>query len=110
MVTVPAPDQCPDNPRNGPSEPESACPCAEVSKSPDTSTAFLRQLAEGFKEKKAMNLPFQFHGPVVPRSGYNDAAAVTPCEFAQRTYRLINLGIRRGWRHPPNRGVQSYVS
>jgi pyruvate/2-oxoglutarate dehydrogenase complex dihydrolipoamide dehydrogenase (E3) component len=64
MVTVPAPDQCPDNPRNGPSEPGSACPWAEVSKSPDTSTAFLRQLAEGFKEKKAMNFAFQFpcHG------------------------------------------------
>ena len=55
MVTVPAPDQCPDNPRNGPSEPGSACPCAEMSKSPDASTAVLRQLAEGFKEKKASN-------------------------------------------------------
>ena len=39
-------------------------PCAEMSKSPDASTAVLRQLAEGFKVKKAMNLPFQFpcHG------------------------------------------------
>src|ERR1700730_13458413 len=59
MVTVPAPDQNPDNPKNGPPEPGSACPWAEMSKSPDAITAFLRQLAEGFKEKTAMNLPFE---------------------------------------------------
>src|ERR1700730_12798639 len=68
MVTVPAPDQCPDNPRNGPSEPGSACPCAEVSKSPDTSTAFLRQLAEGFKEKKAMNKTSDWPDPTYRRT------------------------------------------
>jgi hypothetical protein len=60
MVTVPAPDQCPDKPRNGLSEPGSAWACAEISKIPDAITAFLRQIAEGFKEKTAMNLPFQF--------------------------------------------------
>ncbi len=57
-------DQCPDKPTNGPSEPDSAWACAEISKIADAITAFLRQLAEGFKEKSAMNLPFQFpcHG------------------------------------------------
>jgi hypothetical protein len=57
-------DQCPDKPTNGPSEPDSAWACAEISKIADAITAFLRQLAEGFKEKTAMNLPFQFpcHG------------------------------------------------
>src|ERR1700730_18159081 len=62
MVTMPAPDQCPDNPRNGLSATGPACPCAAMSNSPDASTAFLRQLAKGFKEKKAMTLPFQFDG------------------------------------------------
>ena len=67
MVTVPAPDQCPDKPRNGLSEPGSAWACAEMSKSPDASTAGLRQLAEGFKVKKAMTFAFQF--PSHGRSG-----------------------------------------
>jgi hypothetical protein len=85
MVTVPAPDQCPDNPRNGPSKPGAACG-AEVSKSPDTSTAFLRQLGEGFKEKKAMHFAFQFpHCHVWLRAG-----------VLQRTFRLANVGIWRG--------------
>src|SRR5580704_7603747 len=57
MVTAPAPDQCPDKPRNGLSEPGSARACAEMSKSPDASTAVLRQL---FKVKKAMTFAFQF--------------------------------------------------
>jgi hypothetical protein len=38
-VTVPAPDQCPDKPRNGPSEPGSAWACAETSKIADANSA-----------------------------------------------------------------------
>jgi hypothetical protein len=51
---VPAPDQCPDKPRNDLSEPDSAWACAEISKIADAITAFLRQQAEGFEVKYAM--------------------------------------------------------
>src|SRR4029077_18005565 len=80
MVTVPAPDQNPDNPKNGPPEPGSACPCAEMSKSPDAITAFLRQLARGFKEKTAMNLPFQITVAVVPRSTATASQGITDAQ------------------------------
>jgi hypothetical protein len=53
---VPAPDQCPDNPANGPPEPGSAR--AEISKIVDANSAALRQFAESFKKKRAMNFTF----------------------------------------------------
>src|ERR1700730_12452861 len=86
MVTVPAPDQCPDKPRNGLSEPGSAWACAEMSTSPDASTAVLRQLAEGFKEKKTMTFAFQF-----PSARSQCAAVRTACGSVHALVELMRV-------------------
>jgi hypothetical protein len=64
MVTVPAPDQCPDKPRNGPG---SAWACAEISNIVDANSAALRQFAERFKKKRAMNPPSKPAGLIVTK-------------------------------------------
>jgi hypothetical protein len=51
MVTVPEPDQCPDNPKNGPPEPGSARTCEDRNNIPLANTAIL-SLIEGDSEKK----------------------------------------------------------
>src|ERR1700730_8813524 len=110
MVTVPAPDQCPDSLRNGPSQPGTACPCVEMSNSPDASTAVLRQLAECFKEKKAMTFAFQFpshscRGPAImttlPR-----VAAVRMCVSARLGLPILAYGADDA----PKGGLQNDVS
>ena len=54
MVTVPEPDQCPDNPLNGLSEPASAWICVERHKSPQAIAALLSRLAEDVEKNEAI--------------------------------------------------------
>jgi hypothetical protein len=53
-VTVPEPDQCPDNPLNGLSEPASAWICVERHKSPQAIAALLSRLAEDVEKNEVI--------------------------------------------------------
>jgi hypothetical protein len=53
-VTVPEPDQCPDNPTNGFSEPGSEWACVARQKIPQAATNPLRGLAEFIEKNEAI--------------------------------------------------------